>query len=119
MILKENKEHEFLIIMDKSFVIVLIAIAIIGFSSSAYIFSENQIIKNIEMPSIFSSDRTEYINKINKCLDENTIVDDSIALNSFTTTLLHDLKVRAQATESIDELEDILEQVYNTTTCKP
>ena len=71
------------------------------------------------MQSVFSSDRTEYINKINKCLDENTTVDGSIALNSFTSSLLHDLKVRAQAAESIDELEDILDQVYKTTDCKP
>ena len=106
-------------ILDKSFVIILVAIAVIAFSSSAYIFSENQIIENIDMQSIFSSDRTEYINKINKCLDENTTVDGSIALNSFTTSLLHDLKERAQTTESVDELEDILNQVYNTTTCKP
>jgi len=105
--------------MDKSFVIILVAIAVIAFSSSAYIFSENQIIENVNMQSVFSSDRTEYINKINKCLDENTTVDGSIALNSFTSSLLHDLKERAQTAESIDELEDILDQVYNTTTCKP
>ena len=106
-------------ILDKSFVIILVAITVIAFSSSAYIFSENQIIENIDMQSIFSSDRTEYVNKINKCLDENTTVDGSIALNSFTASLLHDLKERAQTTESIDELEDILDQVYSTTTCKP
>jgi len=105
--------------LDKSFVIILVTIAVIAFSSSAYIFSENQIIENIDMQSIFSSDRTEYINKINKCLDENTIVDDSIALNSFTASLLRDLKERAQTTESIDELKDILDQVYSATTCKP
>ena len=95
-------------ILDKSFVIILVAIAVIAFSSSAYIFSENQIIENIDMQNIFSSDRTEYINKINKCLEENTSVDGSIALNSFTSSLLHDLKERAQTAESIDELEDIL-----------
>ena len=106
-------------ILDKSFVIILVAIAVIAFSSSAYIFSENQIIENINMQSIFSSDRAEYINKINKCLDENTTVDGSIALNSFTASVLHDLKERAQTTESIDELEDILYQLYNATTCKP
>ena len=105
--------------MDKSFVIILIAIAIIGFSSSAYIFSENQIIENINMSDMFSSDRSEYINKINKCLNENTTADGSIALNSFTATILHDLKERAQTAESIDELKDILDQVYKTTDCKP
>jgi len=105
--------------MDKSFVIVLIAITVIGFSSSAYIFSETQIIENIDMQSIFSSDRTEYINKINKCLDENTTADGSIAINSFTASVLNDLKERAQTAESIDELKSILTQVYNATTCKP
>ena len=105
--------------MDKSFVIILVAIAVIAFSSSAYIFSENQIIENINIQSVFTSDRTEYINKINKCLEENTTLDGSIALNSFTTSLLHELKERAQTAENIDELEAILTQVYNATTCKP
>ena len=68
---------------------------------------------------MLKSDRIEYINTINKCIDENTTADGSIALNSFTSSLLHDLKERAQTAESIDELEDILDQVYNTTTCKP
>ena len=106
-------------ILDKSFVIILVAIAVIAFSSSAYIFSENQLIGNNDLLNMLKSDRIEYINTINKCIDENTTADGSIALNSFTSSLPHDLKVRAQAAESIDELEDILEQVYNTTTCKP
>ena len=106
-------------ILDKSFVIILVAIAVIAFSSSAYIFSENQLIGNNDLLNMLKSDRIEYINTINKCIDENTTADGSIALNSFTSSLLHDLKVRAQAAESIDELEDILDQVYKTTDCKP
>jgi len=105
--------------LDKSFVIILVAIAVIAFSSSAYIFSENQLIGNNDLLNMLKSDRIEYINTINKCIDENTTADGSIALNSFTSSLLHDLKVRAQAAESIDELEDILDQVYKTTDCKP
>ena len=97
----------------------MVAIAVIAFSSSAYIFSENQLIGNNDLLNMLKSDRIEYINTINKCIDENTTADGSIALNSFTSSLLHDLKVRAQAAESIDELEDILEQVYKTTDCKP
>ena len=106
-------------ILDKSFVIILVAIAVIAFSSSAYIFSENQLIGNNDLLNMLKSDRIEYINTINKCIDENTTADGSIALNSFTSSLLHDLKVRAQAAESIDELEDILDQVYKITDCKP
>ena len=68
---------------------------------------------------MLKSDRIEYINTINKCIDENTTADGSIALNSFTTSLLLELKERAQTTENIDELEAILTQVYNATTCKP
>ena len=97
----------------------MVAIAVIAFSSSAYIFSENQLIGNNDLLNMLKSDRIEYINTINKCIDENTTADGSIALNSFTSSLLHDLKVRAQAAESIDELEDILDQVYKTTDCKP
>ena len=97
----------------------MVAIAVIAFSSSAYIFSENQLIGNNDLLNMLKSDRIEYINTINKCIDENTTADGSIALNSFTSSLLHDLKVRAQAAESIDELENILNQVYKTTDCKP
>ena len=97
----------------------MVAIAVIAFSSSAYIFSENQLIGNNDLLNMLKSDRIEYINTINKCIDENTTADGSIALNSFTSSLLHDLKVRAQAAESIDELEDILDQVYKITDCKP
>lgn len=52
-------------------------------------------------------------------MEENTTVDGSIALNSFTASLLYDLKERAENAENIDELEFLLEQVYKTTNCKP
>ena len=94
--------------MDKSFVVILIAITVIAFSSSAYIFSDN-----------FPSDKEEYLTKINECMEENTTVAGSIALNSFTASLLYDLKERAENAENIDELEFLLEQVYKTTNCKP
>ena len=66
-----------------------------------------------------SSDRMEYVNKINSCIEENTTADGAIALNSFTASLLHDLKNRASNADSIEELEFILNQVYKTTSCKP
>ena len=105
--------------MDKSFLIIVISVAVIGFSASAYIFSENKIIDNVGLIGSFSSDRMEYINKINNCINENTNVDDSITLNSFTATILRDLQERAVKAETIDELEFILDQVYKTTSCKP
>ena len=105
--------------MDKSFVVILIAITVIAFSSSAYIFSENQILGNINIASNFPSDKDEYLTKINECMEENTTVDGSIALNSFTASLLYDLKERAENAENIDELEFLLEQVYKTPNCKP
>ena len=105
--------------MDKSFLIIVISVAIIGFSASAYIFSENKIIGNIGIIDSFSSDRMDYINKINNCIDENTNADASITLNSFTATVLRDLQERAINAETVDELEFILDQVYKTTSCKP
>jgi len=105
--------------MDKSFLIIVISVAIIGFSASAYIFSENKIIDNIGLIDSFSSDRMDYINKINKCINENTNDDASITLNSFTATVLRDLQERAINAETVDELEFILDQVYKTTSCKP
>jgi len=105
--------------MDKSFLIIVISVAIIGFSASAYIFSESKIIDNIGLIDSFSSDRMDYINKINNCIDENTNADASITLNSFTATVLRDLQERAINAETVDELEFILDQVYKTTSCKP
>jgi len=105
--------------MDKSFLIIVISVAIIGFSASAYIFSESKIIDNIGLIDNFSSDRMDYINKINNCIDENTNADASITLNSFTATVLRDLQERAINAETVDELEFILDQVYKTTSCKP
>ena len=109
----------FFIILDKSFVIILIAIAIIGFSSSAYIFSENEIIGEINLMSEFTEDKTKYLDKINKCINENTAAEGTIALNSFSASILQDLHQRAKNANSVDELEFLLNQVYNTTNCKP
>tara|TARA_B100000029_G_scaffold325324_1_gene317845 strand:- start:146 stop:463 length:318 start_codon:yes stop_codon:yes gene_type:complete len=105
--------------MDKSFLIIVISVAVIGFSASAYIFSENKIIDNVGLVDSFSSDRMEYINKINNCINENRAADDSITLNSFSAGLLNDLRERAAKAETVDELEFILDQVYKTTSCKP
>ncbi len=105
--------------MDKSFLIIVISVAVIGFSASAYIFSENKIIDNVGLIDSFSSDRMEYMNKINKCINENTAADNSITLNTFSAGLLNDLRDRAAKAETIDELEFILDQVYKTTSCKP
>ena len=104
--------------MEKTFPIIIVIIAIVGFSSSAYFFSQTNI--TIDSPiSLEMQGDNSLMQEIESCIEQNLAGESSIALNSFTTTLLHDLKVRAQATESIDELEDILEQVYSTTTCKP
>jgi len=105
--------------MDKSFIIILIAIGVIGFSSSAYIFSENEIVGEVDLISKFTSDKTKYLDKINECINENTTSEGSITLNSFSSSLLYDLKVRAENTDNIDELEFLLDQVYKTTNCKP
>ena len=104
--------------MGKGFPIIIAIVAIIGFSSSAYFFSQTDI--TIESPiDIEVQSKNSVMQEIESCIEQNLAGESSIALNSFTSSLLHDLKERAQTAESIDELEDILDQVYNATTCKP
>jgi len=103
--------------MGKIFPIIVIAVAIIGFSSSAYFFSESEI--KIESPiSIEPQGGNSVMDEIEGCI-ENNLAGGGVALNSFNTNMLLTLKEAASEAENEQELEEIRERLHNLTDCKP
>ena len=104
--------------MGKMFPIIIIAVAIIGFSSSAYFFSETNI--TIESPiSMEFQNNSSLMQEIESCIEQNLAGESSIALNSFNTNMLLTLKEAAMETENEIELEQIKQKLYTLTNCKP
>ena len=94
--------------MGKMFPIVVIVVAIIGFSSSAYFFSETEI--SIETPvTIETQNNNSVMEEIEACIEEN-LAGGSISLNSFNTNMLLTLKEAANEAETENELEEIRER---------
>jgi len=102
--------------MGKIFPIVVIAVAIIGFSSSAYFFSESEI--SIKSPiSIETQNNNSVLDEIEECI-ENNLAGGSVALNSFNTNMLLTLKQAAIEAQSDQELEDVRDRLHSLTDCK-
>ncbi len=103
--------------MGKIFPIIVVAVAIIGFSTSAYFFSESEI--SIESPiTIETQSNNSVMDEIEACIEEN-LAGGSISLNSFNTNMLLTLKEAASEAETENELEEIRERLHNLTNCKP
>jgi len=103
--------------MGKMFPIAVVAVAIIGFSSSAYFFSGSEI--SIESPIAIETQSTNSVMvEIEACIEEN-LAGGSISLNSFNTNMLLTLKEAASEAETENELEEIRERLHNLTDCKP
>ena len=104
--------------MAKIFPIIIIAVAVIGFSSSAYFFNQTDV--SIENPiSIISENDNSVIQEINTCIEENLAGGSSIVLNSFNTNMLLTLKEAASEAQSDKELNEISERLHRLTDCKP
>ena len=93
------------------FTVAVIAIAVIGFTASSYFFSGQSISGDL----IF--DKSKYIQKIDACLETQT--SGNISLNSFATNFVTNLKEQAEAAESEDEIKEILDKLYEITSCEP
>ena len=73
--------------MGKIFPIVVIAVAVIGFSSSAYFFSQTNI--TIESPITMEvQNNNSILQEIETCIEQNLAGGSSVALNSFNTNML-------------------------------
>ena len=104
--------------MGKTFPIIIIAVAIIGFSSSAYFFSQMNI--TLESPiSIEIQNNSSLMQEIESCIEQNLAGESSIALNSFNTNMLLTLKQTAMETDDENELEQIKQKLYTLTNCEP
>ena len=103
--------------MAKIFPIIIIAVAVIGFSSSAYLFSESNI--SIEIPiTIETENNNPVLQEIDRCMEQN-LAGGSVALNSFNTNMLLTLKESATKAQSTEELKEISERLHRLTDCKP
>ena len=92
--------------MGKIFPIVVIAVAVIGFSSSAYFFSQTNI--TIESPITMEvQNNNSILQEIETCIEQNLAGGSSVALNSFNTNMLLTLKEAAMETDDENELEQI------------
>ena len=104
--------------MGKIFPIVVIAVAVIGFSSSAYFFSQTNI--TIESPiTVEVQNNNSILQEIETCIEQNLAGGSSIALNSFNTNMLLTLKEAAMETDDENELEQIKQKLYTLTDCRP
>ena len=104
--------------MGKMFPIIIIVVAIIGFSSSAYFFSQMNI--TIESPiSMEIQNNSSLMQEIESCIEQNLAGESSVALNSFNTNMLLTLKQTAMETDDENELEQIKQKLYTLTNCEP
>ena len=104
--------------MGKMFPIISAVVAIVGFSSSAYFFSQTDI--TIESPiAIEVQSKNAVMQEIESCIEQNLAGGSSIALNSFNTNMLLTLKEAAMETDNDDELEKIKQKLYTLTNCRP
>ena len=97
--------------INVKFTIAVIAVAVIGFTASSYFFSTQPI------PSDWMFDKSKYIQEIDTCLESQTL--GNISLNSFATSFGANLKEQAEAAESEDEIKEILDKLYEITSCEP
>ena len=91
------------------FTVAVIAVVVIGFTASSYFFSTQPI-------SIDLFDKSAYIQEIDTCLESVTLGE--ISLNSFAKSFLTNLKAQAEAAESEEEIKEIVDRLYEITSCE-
>ena len=93
------------------FTAAVIAVAVVGFTVSAYFFSGQSISGD------WMFDKSKYIQEIDACLDSQSL--GNISLNSFAKSFVTNLKQQAEAAESEEEIKEILDRLYEITSCEP
>ena len=96
--------------VNVKFTVAVIAVVVIGFTASSYFFSTQPI-------SINLFDKSAYIQEIDACLESQTLGE--ISLNSFAKNFLTNLRAQAEASESEEEIKEILNRLYEVTSCEP
>ena len=103
---------------DMKFKVTIIAIAVIGFTASAYVFSSEPMGDLTNTINISMIDKSQFIDQIDQCLEKQTIGD--ITLNSFTQKWAFDFKEKISKAETNQELERLMNEFYTIVShCKP
>jgi len=97
--------------LNVKFTVAVIAVVVIGFTASSYFFSTQPI------PSDWMFDKSKYIQEIDACLEAHSFGD--ISINSFGKSFVTNLKQQAEASQSEEEVKEILNRLYDITSCEP
>jgi len=97
--------------INVKFTVAVIAVVVIGFTASSYFFSTQPISTD------WMFDKSAYIQKIDACLESQSFGD--ISINSFGKSFVENLKQQAEASQSEEEVKEILNRLYDITSCEP
>ena len=97
--------------LNVKFTVAVIAVVVIGFTASSYFFSTQPI------SSDWMFDKSKYIQEIDACLETHSFGD--ISINSFGKSFVENLKRQAEASQSEEEVKEIMNRLYDITSCKP
>ena len=97
--------------LNVKFTVAVIVVVVIGFTTSSYFFSTQPI------PSDWMFDKSKYIQEIDACLETHSFGD--ISINSFGKSFVENLKRQAEASQSEEEVKEIMNRLYDITSCKP
>jgi len=97
--------------LNVKFTVAVIAVAVIGFTTSSYFFSTQPI------SSDWMFDKSKYIQEIDACLETHSFGD--ISINSFGKSFVENLKRQAEASQSEEEVKEIMNRLYDITSCDP
>jgi len=97
--------------LNVKFTVAVITVVVIGFTASSYFFSTQPI------PSDWMFDKYKYIQEIDACLEAHSFGD--ISINSFAKSFVTTLKQQAEASQSEEEVKEIMNRLYDITSCDP
>jgi len=97
--------------INVKFTVAVKAIVVIGFTTSSYFFSTQPISTD------WMFDKSAYIQEIDACLESQSFGD--ISINSFGKSFVENLKQQAEASQSEEEVKEILNRLYDITSCEP
>jgi len=97
--------------LNVKFTAAVIAVVVIGFTASSYFFSVQPISGD------WMFDKSKYIQEIDACLEAQSFGD--ITINSLAKNFVTNLKEQAEASQSEEEIKEILNRLYDITSCEP
>ena len=103
--------------LNVKFTAGVIAIVIVGFSVSAYVFSSQPLDDLTDSIDIMMIDKSQYIEKIDECVNVQSVGD--VALNSFTHKWAAEYKIKIQEANTPDEIDVLMNEFYTiVSSCK-